>query len=221
MINLAAKASMYDCSLIEQIEKAPINAEHKEQVQPDIRKSFNERCEAMLQFSSKLVGKRENSVEHGTEKEDKETILTDFANLVANNNDLWDEFIKGARESKIITNEGILLAFEDFRVTKLSKLCNKHISRGTNKSKSQRHRDVATNCTSPYMKSKSESNGNLSNDIKFALTERRHSCPQLVSFNEDIYVPEEESNYLAKITIYRCLQKFERIIGCNRNIITG
>ena len=107
-----------------------------------------------------------------------------------------------------------LLAFEDFRVKKLSKLCKKHISRGTNKSKS-------------YLKrSKSELNGNLSNEIKFALTERRHSCPQLVSFNEDIYVPEEESNFLAKITNFheplfcRCLQKFERIIGCNGNIIT-
>ena len=219
MINIAAKSNVYDCSWIEQVRKVPINAEHKEQVQTDRRKSFNEICEVMRQFSSKLVGIRENSVEGGIEKKDKKNILTIFATLVANNNDLWDEFIKDTRETKIITNEGVLLAFEEFRVKKSSKICKKNINRSTDNSKIQRCHEVL-NCANRCMnRSNSESNVSFSDKVKFALTERIHSCPQFVSFNEDIYIPEEESNVLTKIAsfhellFFKCLQDFEKLIG--------
>ena len=61
----------------------------------------------MLKFSSRFV----NTKEQYPREENNPSHLDNFAKLEMDDNELWEEFVKEARESKIITNEGIILAF--------------------------------------------------------------------------------------------------------------
>ena len=96
--------------------KAPVSKSGT-QVQNENKKSFGKMCEVIMQFTSRLVEVTEKS----TKVEDEKVSLTDFATMVTENNALWDEFIHEVRGSKIITNDGVLLVFEEFRRKKTTK----------------------------------------------------------------------------------------------------
>ena len=110
MVNLGAKYNEDNYSDA-YLKGETSSTKHWKQVKCKNRHSFSRMCEAIVQFSSRLI----DATEQSTTKEDEKESLNSYAILVTENDRLWDEFIKEMRESKIITNEGVLLAFEHFR----------------------------------------------------------------------------------------------------------
>ena len=111
----------HNYSLTEQMGRPARSSTCEGYFQTHDENSFTKMYGAILQFSSRFVKTKEQS----PREKNNPSHLDNFAKLVVDDNELWEEFVKEARESKIITNEGILLAFEEFRMKKAFKVYGK------------------------------------------------------------------------------------------------
>lgn len=180
---------------------------------------FRKMREVAKQFLSMADEIKENFIpqeESFAKQVDKKDTLGDYANLVTESDDLWDEFISEARKSQIITNEGVLLAFAKF-ANKKAALPNCNIN------PSHKEQFLETNNVNEAMfDHKKRRSGYMFefvisnvNDSKLVINKmlKPRSTPNffrsseeatepkayhypihaVTSFNEDIYIPEESN----------------------------
>ena len=175
------------------------------QIQEDRRRSFIKVCETLLRLPSRFVNMKDQS----PMEENDEAHLENFAVLVTGNDDVWEEFIKTVRESKIVTNQGVLVELENFRIKKESVIKSKnkdfYEQRSLQKNSIDRcegsHRNHSfTSLAKGIIDScKSELSHNSDNDLKSTFADRRGLSTTFTSFNEDLYVPEEEGHLSRRI----------------------
>ena len=172
----------------------------------------------------KFTSRRAEVTEKSTKEEDEKVSLTDFATKVTENNALWDEFINKVRGSKIITNDGVLLVFEEFRRKKTTKTHKRgkefHDTACTQKQVMNSVK-VARRSSAPLIslwesvrgnvrRCQSEIKNKLSDNLMYKFDDKFvkldvsdvESRPrrQLCFYNEDIYVPEEECCLFTKLS---------------------
>ena len=188
--------------------------ENRQRSQKEYRESFSRLVHTLSRFSLKL-----SEVWNFCEKHDEVEIDShiNIACMVTKDNDLWNQFIKEARESEVITNQAVFIIFIKFAHEK--KLNDKNylknaVERKNNKSKRKSFTfsaiERAKSESDPRKHPKEKQNScsklkTLKEMLSFDADEtlhRRHSCSTLSSYNEDIYVPEEDSKinvWLAKL----------------------